>query len=184
MLSAEEMPWIADHRIGDTVLFPAAGTMIMALKAVAEVARTDKITSGYFIKEATFISPIVMQPEAKTDISIHLTPLQQAHEKTSRRSQVKIFTCLDDFWVQYFEAIIYVEYDDNPNNVDQHYETHLITYNAADSNNKESRCIKRISTSGFYKWLLEHGYQYGETFSLAEDISWDGHKLGTASIRL
>ena len=60
VLCLEDIPWIGDHVIGDTALYLAAGTLMMALEAVKQHATVNPMTnqpiSGYLVKEAEFLS--------------------------------------------------------------------------------------------------------------------------------
>ncbi|KAL7629709.1 hypothetical protein AAE478_001232 [Parahypoxylon ruwenzoriense] len=183
MLSMEDVPWIADHVVNGVVFFPATGTLMMALEAVKQMAQGHQTVSGFNIKEATFMSPIVVRPEEKTEVLIYMRPLQQAYEKASVRSEVRIFTFVDGYWNECFKALIHTEYEEAPTEVDGSYEA-LATAQALAHSYEEAKhaCDKAVSKHDFYKWHHDQGLQYGEAFSLAEQIFWDGDELGVAQI--
>ncbi len=71
--------------------------VLMALAAVREnheiimnSSNTDKDISGFNIKEATFISPIVIV--SRVELQTYLRPIRKGHEKRSSWCEVQIFT--------------------------------------------------------------------------------------------
>ncbi|KAI1152215.1 polyketide synthase PksD [Nemania diffusa] len=182
-LTIQEMPWLADHVVGGSVLFPATGMISMALEATKQAA-ADKSISAYLIKEAVFMSPVVIQPEAKTEVTIHLRPLQQSHQKVSRQFEVTAFTVDDAAWRQCLKATVQLDYDEvTDNEVDNgRGRQNLRQRLTREAFEIKSNCLKRVNKRDFYQWLQDHQLQYGSTFSLVNDIFWDGNNLSTAQI--
>lgn len=184
LLSVEEMPWLAEHVIDKTILFPATGSIVMALEAVKQMANPHKHTLGYHVRDAAFTSPIIIYPGQKTEVMIALHPLHQAYEKTSPRFEARLFAYVD-FWTQCFSAIIHVEYEEGATEVDSGYEA----CSKADSlvrryKESEAASSKCLDKSTFYQWLKNNGLEYGDRFSLAEDLHWDGHDRATARVNV
>lgn len=57
-LSLARMPWLADHAVGDTVLFPATGILSM----LSEAARQALGTETCELRDVEFLRPIELQP--------------------------------------------------------------------------------------------------------------------------
>ncbi|KAI5865997.1 hypothetical protein GGS23DRAFT_603436 [Durotheca rogersii] len=183
MLSIEEIPWIADHVVGDVAFFPATGTLMMAIEAVKQMAYAHRTISGYLLKEAVFKSPIAVRPGAKTEVVTQLRPLQHVYEKTSYRAEVRVFAVVDGYWNECLHATIYTEYQETPTEVDDGRETRA-TAQALTRGYEQAKsvCTKIIGKHEFYKWHHEQGLKYGPAFSRADDIFWDGGELGVACI--
>ena len=184
-LNIEEMPWIADHVVGKIALYPATGTMMMALEAVRQTAHAHNNISGYYIKEATFMNPIVVRPgpEGKTKVMTHLRPLQQQYEKASLRSEIRIFARQGTSWSECFMVTIHTEYEEAPTEVDGGFEARVDTEAFVRTYEHARKvCENQVCKQDFYKWHHEQGLEYGEAFSLAEDIFWDGGELGVARV--
>jgi acyl transferase domain-containing protein len=77
MLRVEEVPWIADHVVGNTIVFPAVGSIVMAIDAVRQTARGEREIRGYHEKEATFMIPVVIPAGQAAEVMTHLRPLQE-----------------------------------------------------------------------------------------------------------
>ena len=182
-LNIKETPWLADHVVGETVFFPAAGSLMMAIEAVQQFSDTNMTVSGYHIKEATFMNPIVIRPENSTEVVTQLRPLRQAYEKSSVRFEVRLFALVDDNWNECFKALIHIEYEKLPTEVDGGQEARNTKQTLSrDYENAKHSSLKRISTEDFYKWHHDQGLKYGPAFAVVKDVSWDGGNLCVAHI--
>ncbi|KAI8626581.1 hypothetical protein F5Y19DRAFT_446210 [Xylariaceae sp. FL1651] len=183
--SVETNPWIGDHIVSNTIIYPAAGMLIMAMEAVQEMAPENKVVSGYYIKQAHFLSPIIVKEawEHRTETMLHLRPIQKPYEKLSVWSDIKIFARHDDRWSECFNATIQIQYDEDSTQVDGGEERRfgsdqvLSRYNHA-----LDTCTTSISAQTFYKDSDEHGIKYGNWFQILEDIRWDGIATSIARV--
>lgn len=185
LLSVEDMPWVADHVIDNSILFPATGSINMALEAVKQMANPHKRILGYYIKEASFTSPIIIHRDQTTEVTTALRPLTQAYEKSSQRFQVQLLAYIDTFWSECFSATIHIQYEEPDTEVDRgqeaKHEAQRHTQRYIQANDDSTR---RIDKRRFYQWLDEQGLKYGKQFSLAEDVHWDGHAQTTAKVNV
>ncbi|KAK7757582.1 hypothetical protein SLS62_000597 [Diatrype stigma] len=175
ILSVEEVPWVADHIIVDTIFFPATGMLAMAVKAVKQTAGAHNDILGYYIKEAVFTKPIVVREELSTEVITHLRLLQDTYEKKTSRFEVRLFAYTQDQWGECFKAVIHIDYRESSLEVDGGHEAHL----ASETLLRDFEHAKMVSTRHFdedelYKWLRQQGLRYGKLFALAKDIYWDG----------
>ncbi|KAI0848453.1 hypothetical protein F5Y00DRAFT_270187 [Daldinia vernicosa] len=186
-LSIASMPWIKDHMVSDTIIFPGMGMITMALEAVRQASRKQHQHEifGYNIKEAHFLSPILVSETIhhKTETILHLRPRRKPYEKQSTWFEVEIYALSDDKWDECFKALIGVEFV-KPNHEavalrqGQLTKSHLTEQYAA----AEATCTKSIDTQKFYKYSADHGLQYGNWFQLLKDILWDGGRIATARV--
>ncbi|KAI1452810.1 polyketide synthase PksD [Annulohypoxylon moriforme] len=180
-LSVEKIPWIADHVVGDTIFFPGTGTLTIALEAVRQTSQSHEAISAYLIKEATFSNPIIVGREGQTEIMTKLRPLQQPYEKTSRRSEVRVFALVGGHWTECFKALIHTEYKEPLTEVDGGNEARAFAQSLMRNyEDAKTACINPISEKNFYKWHHDQGLKYGKAFSLADGIGWDGGERGVA----
>lgn len=183
LLSVEDTAWIADHVVDGAIIFPAAGTIVIALEAVKQTLPVEQTISGYLIKEATFPNPIFVETGEKSEIQTQLRSIQHAYEKTSLRFKVVIFTLTDGNWHECFKGIIHAIVASGSTEVDGGLEarvaeqTFLRSYEQA-----QISCTRHIDKKDFYKGLGRQNLTYGETFALAEEIFWDGRDLCIARV--
>ncbi|KAK7211022.1 hypothetical protein V2G26_018200 [Clonostachys chloroleuca] len=184
-LSIEDIPWAADHVIEESIFFPGTGTIMMTLEAVKQMAQEKKTISGFLIKEATFINPVVLKPESRTEVETHLRPLQQSYEKSSSRFECQVFARSGDSWIECLHTVIHVEYKEAPvefndKSAREIQRQHLLQ----EFDQAKDACRKAVPSDKFYKWHYDQGLKYGPAFSLAEEICWDGDRLGMATVNV
>lgn len=186
MLKVEEVPWVADHVVGNTIVFPAVGSVVIAIEAVRETANGNQAIRGYHVKEATFTSPIVVTPGQTTEVMTHLRPLQQTYERSSTRFEIEIFSYAENYWRACCKCIIHVEFEQETRaEVDGGQELQILTDSLARKYaDTRSEANVNITSSDFYPWLHENGFRYGPSFSLAEEVCWDGNDLAIAQVNV
>lgn len=176
-------------QISDTVLFPAAGMLIMAIEAVQQqTAGADRTVTGYLLEQADFLNPIIVQEawEDRTEVQVHLQPVKKkgnhGNEAQSTSFEVAIFSYpRNGQWSQCFRAGITVEYDDKKENELRQVEDETVRglYTQA-----LKLCRFPIDSQLFYRDAAEHGLQYGDWFQLLHDIRWDGSRTAVADVEV
>ncbi|KAJ8112206.1 hypothetical protein ONZ43_g5443 [Nemania bipapillata] len=186
ILTVEDVPWVADHIVGNTIIFPAVGSITIAMEAVRQTASGSQAIRGYHVKEATFTSPIIITPGQTTEVVTHLHPLQQAYERSLTRFEIEIFSYAENYWRVCCKCIIHVEFEqESRTEVDGGQELQLLTDSLAGK--YESIQLKadvKIASSDFYNWLHENSFRYGPTFSLADEVCWNGNEFAIAQINV
>ncbi|GAB0137267.1 t1pks [Epichloe bromicola] len=78
-LRVAENPWIEDHVITGTVLYPGAGMFVMALEGVLRTADPSKTVEGFRMTDVTFERGLVisLDDEAPVETRISLHPLHR-----------------------------------------------------------------------------------------------------------
>ncbi|KXH57054.1 fatty acid synthase S-acetyltransferase [Colletotrichum nymphaeae SA-01] len=164
-LRLEEQPWVVDHKINDSILYPAAGFLAMAIEGVRQLdfyQTLDKprVVKGFRFRDVRFMAAMVLFPD------------NQAIEHTlSLQSQP------DDDWYRFTVAssgdgqvltrncagLVLVEYEDE-DNPDSHASAEELevtgSYKAA-----TSLCNDAIDPKEFYETLEQIGIQYGPCFA-------------------
>jgi NADPH:quinone reductase-like Zn-dependent oxidoreductase/SAM-dependent methyltransferase len=186
MLKVDEVPWVADHVVGNTIVFPAVGSVIMAVEAVRQTASGSQAIRGYHVKEATFTSPIVVTAGQTTEVMTHLRPLQQTYERSSSRFEIEIFSYAENYWRACCKCIIHVEFEQESRpEVDGGQELQILADSFARRYaNTKSKADVKITTSDFYSWLQENGFRYGPSFALADEVCWDGDDIALAEVNV
>lgn len=185
--SVETTPWVGDHVVSNTTIYPAAGMLIMAMEAVKEIAVKNRAVSGYYIKEAHFLSPIVIKDtwEHKTETMLRLRPLQKPYEKQSSWSDISLFARYNDRWSECFKATIQVQYEEQSTEVDNGMEKRLASDRIVTQYREAlDACTKGIDSRRFYQNSEDHGIKYGEWFRLLEGIHWDGLTTSIAHVNV
>lgn len=81
-------------------------------------------------------------------------------------------------------AIVQLEYDELANNEVDHGRgcQAIISRLTREASDIRTKCVNGVSKHSFYQYLQNNQLQYRSTFSLVDDIFWDGDDLSTARI--
>ncbi|KAI1299584.1 hypothetical protein F5Y03DRAFT_408749 [Xylaria venustula] len=178
-----EPRWRNLWSVSNTIIYPAAGMLIMAMEAAREMAPENRIVSGYYFKEARFLSPILIKEdwEHKTETILRLCPLQKSYEKQSTWSDIKLFARYDDRWNECFRATIQIRYEEPE--VDNGREKQLANEQVSlRYKHALDVCTTGISSQRFYEDSKKHGINYGEWFRILENIRWDDTATSIARV--
>ncbi|KAI1378904.1 hypothetical protein F4677DRAFT_412357 [Hypoxylon crocopeplum] len=183
-LSVETAPWIGDHVISGTVIYPAAGMLVMAMEAVQQMCPENRTISGYYVKEAHFMNPILVKEawEDRTETMLHLRPAKRPYEKESNWSDITIYAFYDNRWTECFKANIQIEHEESTQ-ADLQEERRQAHKRITDQFQKAQEvCIKPVDSQVFYEDATEHGLGLGEAFQVVEDIRWDSKAIAIARV--
>jgi NADPH:quinone reductase-like Zn-dependent oxidoreductase/SAM-dependent methyltransferase len=155
--------------------------MAMALEAVQHTLTGARQVSGYLIKEAHFLRPVIIRSSsdqnsgAGTETMLHLRPVRRRNEKESVWSEVAIYALLKEQWTECFRASIQVQYEEPEEHINRGKEGKLaIKYILEQYDRAENSCNKSVDSRAFYKYHAEIGMKYGKSLQLLDHIHWDG----------
>ncbi|KAG5788560.1 hypothetical protein H9Q69_012375 [Fusarium xylarioides] len=178
--SIDSSPWTGDHKISDTVLFPASGMLLMAIEATQEMVPSDRAVFGYKIERAEFMNHIIV-PEVWEDRLETQVRLRVVDKQQTARFDVSIFTYSHNEWVECFTASISVEYQDNNRSGERRMSHEHIRGQYQEFS---KTCTSPIDSRVFYHDAAEVGLQYGDWFQLMRNIKWDGEASAVARVDL
>ncbi len=150
-LSLRAYPWLADHRIGDAALFPAAGFLEM-LSAAQRIAFGD---SASVLQNVSFLDMLPMPEEETRTVQVTLSPLEDGE------SLIQVFMLDDeaqDVWQLKAKASGKVVAQQN------------IT---VDLQQLQASCVTPVNMESFYEDLAQHGLRYGPAFRGVQQ-AWAG----------
>nr|WP_272944838.1 polyketide synthase dehydratase domain-containing protein [Nitrincola nitratireducens] len=67
-LDTQRQPWLADHKVGDGVLFPGAGFVELALAAALSAQARDVLD----VEELEILSPLLLSDQHSKMVRLHL----------------------------------------------------------------------------------------------------------------
>ncbi|RYP22954.1 hypothetical protein DL765_001412 [Monosporascus sp. GIB2] len=111
-LSLEYIPWLEDHIIGGSTIFPAAGMIMVALEAARKASDGTRELFGYHINDAYFLNPIrVDSTQSKaTEIRVRARSVRNHTTADSVTSDMAIFSYHGEQWLECFNANVQVQY--------------------------------------------------------------------------
>ncbi|MGV9612822.1 type I polyketide synthase [Nocardia xishanensis] len=162
-LSAQAQPWLTDHRVIDTVLFPGTGLVELAMHAGEQVGCPT-------LEELVLRAPLVLSESAGLAVRV----VVDAEDATGRRA-VRIFSRPDDdvdtasarSWTSNAEGVLAPGLDSAPVDLMQWPPAGAIA----------------VDIDGVYDSLDEQGYHYGPVFQALRSV-WRGADGVYAEIEL
>ncbi|KAI9727214.1 MAG: Type I Iterative PKS [Cirrosporium novae-zelandiae] len=163
ILQLKNVPWLHDHKVGDDILFPAAGYMAMAIEAVTQVAEDrGTIPEGYALQGLHITSPLVLPIEGEVETLFNLLVLDGINSKEATRwFDFKVSSVTpDNKWTEHAAGRIAV---------------HLTNIG---KNNSNIALLKECSAHGneksdrqWFSALSNIGLEYGPSFQTVSNIN-------------
>ncbi|KAI1412962.1 hypothetical protein F5Y13DRAFT_199455 [Hypoxylon sp. FL1857] len=194
ILSLETEPWVEDHVVSGTVIFPGTGMLTMAVEAarqyfILDSEAANSSISGFYIERVVLLNPIIIDENAQngTETILHLHPVRSQSERSSGRCDIRIFACRNNKWTECCQCSIVVRFHptvatevDNGEEVLMENERVRETYKAW-----VGSCTQPVDSQEFYRFVGgEADVHYGPSFRVLEDICWDNNKLSAARVNL
>ena len=170
-LRVSENPWIEDHKITDTVLYPGAGMLVMALEGVLQTADSSKTVEGFRMTNVVFERGLVisLDDEAPVETRVSFHP----HSTTLDSWVFTVYSMTKGSpWTKHCTGTVALVYDKKVSEVEERSvnaswqeqsDLHKALVGGSDS--------VAISVDKFYKDLATIGMQYGSAFRNAESLT-------------
>ena len=169
-IRASEIPWIKDHRVQDSVVYPAAGYLVMAIEAASQRATARNINvAGYNLREVSFGQALVLlEQSVEVETVVQIRPHQ---EGTRLLSDTWDEFCVmsvthDDRWTEHCRGLVSVEKIKRQDAIGK------VGKQTAGLSQKtshmEALCQTQIDTKELYQQLESVGLQYGPSFTNME----------------
>lgn len=151
-LDVQDLPWIADHKMGPDTVFPATGYISMAIEAIYQRTEALHILEGekkvenprYRLRNVQFKKALVLPDNQSTRMSLTLT----AHTGVGDWFEFKISSLAGTTWTEHVRGLIRTDED-----VPQ-------VASAQDTKPFEHP----VEASLWHKAMLDAGYSFGPKF--------------------
>lgn len=169
----DDEPWIRGHKIGSTVLLPAAGMVSMALEAVQQLAEPEKTMRVLRLREVSFFAAMALPEESATEVITTLRPHMVGTSGSTSATWWE-FTISSSVGVDELRdncrGLIAIEYKESTS-VQMSYENaEMETAQIADFHRIVKNCPDTLSKAEFYAQCAKISWNYGELFQGIEKI--------------
>ncbi|KAK6948366.1 hypothetical protein Daesc_010132 [Daldinia eschscholtzii] len=171
-IRASDLPWILDHKIKDTILYPAAGMLVMVLEGIRYLTKNTRGVSGYRLRDVSVMSALVI-PQTDEGIETQLHMHSHDHLPSSKGPaswDFWIYSVLGDEWKLHCAGQVSVETSavsalpsETPNKLTTPQDGLFSTFDENSALNIDSR--------QFYEFLYKQGAHFGEKFQLLKNIA-------------
>ncbi|KAI9642743.1 hypothetical protein NHQ30_008474 [Ciborinia camelliae] len=180
-LSLNENPWMEDHAITGTVLYPAAGMLIMVLEAALRIAGTSGTSASQSVQGINFQDIkferglVIPAIEEAIETSLSIKP----HETREGWFRWTIFSLPQGGeWVRHSHGLFSISYTSSTQDVEA--TTHRQVFF-----NVRERASTQIEPESFYDQLEAIGMNYGPLFrNVTEAGAVTSDNTGWATIQI
>ncbi|KAL7940182.1 hypothetical protein V8C42DRAFT_363657 [Trichoderma barbatum] len=118
-----EQPWLRDHVVTGSIVYPGVGYIIMAIEASRQTASPDLKLLGFHLKDISIKSALII-PDNKDGIEVKFAMVgmdESSLEKSKswRKWTVKSYNTVADNWVEHCTGYIQTQYEVSPGPIDE-----------------------------------------------------------------
>ncbi|RMZ66367.1 polyketide synthase [Pyrenophora seminiperda CCB06] len=155
VIKPSSMPWIKDHMLQGTTIYPGAGFICMALEGLLQAEQGNtKAISGYRVRDVDMLAALVI-PEGEDGVEVQLS-LKPCGDKAIYAKGWKEFQVFsvthDDKWSEHCRGLICIEHDRKS------------TTTPPVAIRKTTDYRSRVSPSDVYASMHRVGIQHGPIF--------------------
>ncbi|OTB06091.1 hypothetical protein M426DRAFT_55767 [Hypoxylon sp. CI-4A] len=181
-----ENPWIKDHRVTGSLLYPGAGMLVMAIEASRQLLDPKKTIKGFRMKEVVFQTALRIPTNADgIETHFYVRPyFDSTASASSSWNEFQLSSHDGDEWRDHCRGLIQPDYETPTNVIDNGDEERLFLQHFAESaQDAEEACTAPISSKQLYELLRTTGFDFGETFQTLYDVSIDKNQGAVATIK-
>ncbi|KAH0287806.1 hypothetical protein M436DRAFT_83557 [Aureobasidium namibiae CBS 147.97] len=174
-LKIKDVPWLADHRIGNDVIFPAAGYCAVAIEAVTQFAESAEMVAARFtIQHLKIKTPLVIILEGEVETLFDLHVIHGSTHAGHRMFEFSLSSVnAEDRWIEHASGkIVLHQRHEMPSMRDVYGQDVTWTVDMGRSDEE------------WYTALARVGLHYGPTFRPLRNIQSNTKKIATAQIDL
>ncbi|KAL8983680.1 MAG: hypothetical protein Q9205_002158 [Flavoplaca limonia] len=170
-LKISDNPWIEDHRAQNSILYPAAGMMVMAIEAAAQNADAHKTVAGYELRDISIRNAIVIPEDDGIETMLHMKPWRMGSRASSSAwEEFSIFSRANSEWVLNCSGLIHVHYQAEQNPLFTDEETVQNAKHKRVYQEMVDSCTKPTPARQFYEQMTNIGLKYGPSFTKLAEI--------------
>lgn len=165
-LRTSEQRWLVDHQILNSIIYPAAGYITMAIEAVRESSDKNRIVNNFKLRDVQLIAAAVIKEESPLECVIRLRPhLSGTRDTTTCWQEFVISTCGNGRDLrENCTGLVIVEYEATEGSAAAE-ERNLEDISVREQFEESTRaCHKKQNSSTLYEELASAGLTYGPAF--------------------
>lgn len=175
IIRVSENPWVQHHKIQGTILYPAAGHIVMGIQAMWEYAGFPLDIDGFELRDIKIERGLVVPDDADgVETNLQLTPVKVG--TASNEVVWYEFTVYSrptsDTWEQHCSGMVRLKSKQEANALFNDEEAVEIDSMRQKHAEIKSRCTKSEYPRQFYESLSTLGYQYGSVFRGLTEIKY------------
>ncbi|CAK4031885.1 polyketide synthase [Lecanosticta acicola] len=178
-----EQPWLRDHLVTDSYVYPGVGYIIAAVEAMRQIAHQDLEITGFRLKEISIKRALIV-PDGKEGVEVMLSMARVDESSvgvssTWRRFQIDSYNPLGDEWIEHCTGYIAVDYDAPTGPVDGGREAgEEAKARKEQLLEAEARCQGSFDIERAYENMASNGLNFGPLFRNGSETTGTGSRGG------
>ncbi|OAA35189.1 Beta-ketoacyl synthase [Metarhizium rileyi] len=186
MVRLDEEPWIRDHEIQGSILYPGAGFLIMAIEAASQQANEQRKVSAFRLRDVHLDAALVVTDNSTAEAILQLRPhLLAPGSSQSSWMEFTVNSSIDGGALrQNCSGLIMIEYEADADSA-MARERSLESDTVCDLYKKTYiSCRQSVDVAKFYSRLASLGLTYGPAFANLTEIRRTGNGQCTGAVRV
>ncbi|KAI2628557.1 hypothetical protein GGR54DRAFT_636275 [Hypoxylon sp. NC1633] len=174
-----DLPWLKDHQLNGTILFPGAGMLTMVIEAARSIAKSEFAVKGYRFRDVTIHHALLVPSEAD-GVEVQLYMQNQKNSRTTGIATIQcrefcLSSCADNEWTDICSGLITTEYADKSSGIYDAEDDMQMSREFMRSRLREisDNCSAKASEERVYRISKQTGFEFGPSFQTLSDISYD-----------
>lgn len=167
-----EEPWVRDHVIQGSIIYPAAGFLAMAIEGARQEADPGRNISGFRLRDIKIDAALVIEEDSEPEVILAIRPhLTSTLDSGSSWMEFTVSSCTDSKDLrQNCSGLLMVEYEASTGSAMSLEKDKEIAAIQDDFLALKKQCSKFLDVGQFYAHLTALGLQYGPTFANITEI--------------
>lgn len=185
-LRISEMPWIEDHVISGSLIYPGSAMLVMVIEAANQISNVSHSVVGFEFREVDFLKSINISQDSngiETQLSIQMA--ENSSQPLDTWSRFRLYAYNQDAWHECCQGFVRVRFSPNYNNVNERKED--IEEQTAYRQLRESMvqsCKTSFNPHEFYETLGRSGFGLGPSFQRITAGTFGDQKQAVGNIKL
>ena len=178
ILNVETLPWLRDHVVDNSIIFPGSGYLCMAIEALKQDLQDRQSVGGairqYIIRDIVFSKALLVpEPPGQIEIQLSLKSLKIGNARDSSGwNDFRVFSLSQEgVWSENCRGSIMAEFSSAADGFESPCEGSQTALALRERDRSlKGQSQRGFSTSDFYQKLRSNGNDYGPNFSLLGDL--------------
>ena len=169
----DEEPWLRDHTVGTTVVFPGAGMVSVVLEAAQQMVDQGKTPYAFKLRDVSFLAAITLPEDMATEVILHVRPHLIATTGSTPAAwwefTMSSATGSTGQLRDNCRGLITVVYEEQRSSQMANEDTSIDITRIADYRNTLLEYPQTCSKEAFYDRMAKCAFRYGELFQGVEN---------------
>ena len=167
-----DIPWLEDHKVQGSIVFPATGYLVMALEAASQYGALHHIpinsATQYRLQEVRISRPLVLSKDFSSEVTLVLRPREEGSQNFSKSWMgfaISSWTS-ENGWAEHCQGFISLHQNDqepNPINGERYMAAQHAQHKGI-IENIQNGCQTSVNPLDLYSMFSRAGLEFGPAF--------------------